>query len=126
MNEGKGKKINAKNFKSCLFKPLVLHKDQNVPILQQYPPDPLHIVLLGPVNDVLSLIEKKFPQQMNSFYSFNKLSKKGQGIGGTFNGPSIKDILEESMLFQLEGFLPEGSGIYLNYLRILEKSTTFV
>ena len=67
------------------------------------------------------LLEKKFPTQMDSFYKFNNLTKKGQGIGGNFNGVSIKFILQESKLFELEGFLPEGSTAFITYLRSLRE-----
>ena len=60
---------------------------------------------------------------MKYFYSENYLTKKGQGIGGTFNGPSIKDILQESMLNKLEALLPSSKdvGVAINYLRNLRE-----
>ena len=74
-------------------------------VLFQYPIDPLHAIYHGPVNDILSRLEEKYPEEMKEFYSSNSLSKKGQGIGGTFNGPSIKDILQEIKLNQLASLL---------------------
>ena len=71
--------------------------EDDTPVLVQYPPDPLHVVYLGPANDLLSKLEEKYPDEMDEFYSENKMTKKGQGIGGTFNGPSIKDILKDTI-----------------------------
>ena len=52
-----------KNFKSCEFKPIPLRKDQeDVAVLFQLPPDPLHVNLLGCGNDALECMEKFFPQ----------------------------------------------------------------
>ena len=54
--------------------------------------------------------------------SINK-TKKGQGIGGTFNGPSIKDVLDDTMLNKLEAILPpsEVIDVAINYLRNLRE-----
>ena len=107
-----------------MFKPMKLTNGKDdTPVLVQYPPDPLHIVLLGPCNNCLSKLEEKYPQEMSYFYNEYKFTKKGQGIGGTFNGPSIKDILQESMLNKLEAILPSSKdvGVAINYLRNLRE-----
>ena len=44
---------------------------------------------------------------MNTFYSIHNLKKSGEGPGGKFNGPSIKYILREENLSELEESLPE-------------------
>ena len=107
-----------KNFKSCEFKPIPLRKDQeDVAVLFQLPPDPLHVNLLGCGNDALECIEKFIPQEMSCFYKQNNLKKSGEGPGGKFNGPSIKFILREEILCQLEGDLPEDATPFISYLR---------
>ena len=97
-----------------------VHK-HDIPVLVQYPPDPLHVVYLGPVNDVLSKLEEKYPEVMDEFYKENSLTKKGQGIGGTFNGTSIKDILKEKALNQLEAYLPPECELVISYLKNLRE-----
>ena len=42
---------------------------------------------------------------MSEFYKKHCLSKSGEGPGGKFNGPSIKYILREDNLFDLENRL---------------------
>ena len=56
---------------------------------------------------------------MKYFYAENKLTKKGQGIGGIFNGPSIKEILEEGMINNLEAILSHSNdvAVAMIYLR---------
>ena len=84
--EAGGNISQVKNFKSCSFKPMKLTNGKDdTPVLVQYPPDPLHVVYLGPANDLLSKLEQEYPEAMDEFYSENKMTKKGQGIGGTFN-----------------------------------------
>ena len=60
---------------------------------------------------------------MDEFYSDKKMTKKGQGIGGTFNGPSIKDILKDTMLNKLEAILPPNDvvDVAINYFRTLRE-----
>ena len=54
-------------------------------------------------NDALECMEEKsFPEVMGAFYKENNLSKTGEGPGGKFNGPSIKFLLREESLLQLE------------------------
>ena len=74
------------------------------------PPDPLHCNLLGPCNDVLELLEKMYPVEMTEeFYKNLGLKKSGEGPGGKFAGPSIREILKEHRLQQLESILPTNS-----------------
>ena len=68
--------------------------------------------LLGPCNDALEKLEVKFPLEMKSFYVFHCLNKTGEGLGGKFNGPSIKTVL--TSLDDLEKQFPElASPFYL-------------
>ena len=53
IKSGKDKK-NLKNFNNCEFVPIKLKSGQeDIPVLYNYPPDPLHVNLLGPVNSAL-------------------------------------------------------------------------
>ena len=83
-------------------------KDQERKIILDYfPPDPLHVVLLGPINDVMEKLKQLYPCEMtDEFYVKNHLNKSGEGPGGKFNGPSVKQIIKESSLQQLEELLP--------------------
>ena len=47
------------------------------------------------MNDVLTLMEKEYPIEMEIFYKTLHLSKSGQGPGGQLNGPSKKLIMNE-------------------------------
>ena len=60
---------------------------------------------------------------MKYFYTENKMTKKGQGIRDTFNGPSIKEILEEGMINKLEAILPPSNdvAVAMSYLRNLRE-----
>ena len=56
----------VRDFKSCMFKPMTLTNGKDdTPVLVQYHPDPLHIVLLGPCNNCLSKLEEKYPQDLS-------------------------------------------------------------
>ena len=117
-----GNKKHVKKFKSCLLKPIKLTNGKDdTPVLVQFPLDPLHVVLLGPVNDILAVLEKKYPDVMIQFYSEHSLTKKGQGIGGTFNGPSIKDILKEKNLNHLGSLLPPECETAIDYMKNLRE-----
>ena len=73
-------------------------------------PDPLHINILGPPNDVIDLLEDLYPVEMKEeFYMRHNLKKSGEGPGGKFAGPSIKYILREEVLKDLESTLPTFS-----------------
>ena len=57
------------------------------------------------------------------FYERHNLKKRGEGPGGQFNGPSIKYILQEHILKDLESTLPSTSGAleYTDYLRSIRE-----
>ena len=114
-----------KNYKSCEFDPIPLRKDQGKQeVIFLLPPDPLHINLLGPCNDILEKMENLWPVEMKEeFYAKHHLSKSGGGPGGQFDGPSIKHILKEESLIDLEIILPsiEQTLHFTNYLRSIRK-----
>ena len=84
------------------------------PYLLYLPPEPLHI-LLGVMNDVLSDLEVRFPAQMKTFCErFHIL--RGNMIGGAFNGPSVKAVLQEAALLDLAQLLGAQGEDHVEYL----------
>ena len=98
-----------RNFDSVEHMPMYIHENQgNMSVLELYPPPQLHTGILGPGNDVLTNLEKRFPQEMAAYYT--QFHIKGSGPGGSFNGPTIKAILENR-----QGRLEKLSEIVLKY-----------
>ena len=111
-----------KHFKNCEFKPIPMQKsERDKEVIFTFPPDPLHVNLLGPVNDVLSKMEQIWPLEMESFYSKNHLKKCGEGPGGQFNGPSIKYIIQERSLICLQAMVEIQTDLikFIEYLRAI-------
>ena len=77
------------------------------------PPEPLHTNLLGPCNDALEKLEEEFESEMRCFYKMQCLNNSGEGPGGKFNGPSIKQALKN--LEDLEEILPKMASPFINY-----------
>ena len=94
-------------------------KETNV--IFTFVPDPLHINLLGAGNDACDCLEKHFPVEMSEFYEKNHLKKSGQGPGGKFNGPSIKFIIQEDSISQLEELLPIEASAFFSYMRSIRE-----
>ena len=57
------------------------------------------------------------------FYPKHNLKKSGEGPGGQFNGPSIKHVLKEEILVDLESILPgfDVAVHFTNYLRSIRE-----
>ena len=55
-----------------------MRKDQvDKQVLCMLPPDPLHVNILGPPNDVLELLEENYPVEMTEeFYMRHNLTEK--------------------------------------------------
>ena len=53
-----------KNCKNYEYEPLITH-NKNTPILYVIPPPPLHLILLGPVNDIINNFKKYYPKLNN-------------------------------------------------------------
>ena len=49
------------------------------------------------------------------------VKKTGQGPGGKFNGPSIKEIIKEKNLEMLENILPEEASPFITYMRSIRE-----
>ena len=81
------------NHASVQFPPIYIHPGQeDMTVLQLYPPPQLHCGILGPGNDTMRKLEEFFPREIEQFYTQHHI--KGSGPGGQFNGPTIKKILE--------------------------------
>ena len=123
MKEAKGDKKRGPEFKSVTSKPISLQKQfdkkENVVKL---PIEVLHVVLLGPPNDLLKRLKKLFPLKMIQFYRRYKI--KPHGRGGSFHGPDIRKIMSEKVLLTLVNILddPSVSDPVVRYLRSIKKT----
>ena len=74
--------------------------DEDRPVFLDFPPDPLHVIILGAPIDALDKLELHHPEEMAKFYSLLRLKKSGTSAGGIFDGPSVKKIIvEKNFLF---------------------------
>ena len=80
-----------------------------MPVILLFPPNPLHLDYLGAASDAIDNAENKYPCEMREeFFAKHNLKKSGGGPGGKFAGPSIKKILQEENLVDLEIILPDS------------------
>ena len=106
---------NVKNDPIAVLPPGDLAK----PYLLYLPPEPLHL-LLGVMNDVLGDLEKRFPAEMKSFCeTFHIL--QGDMIGGAFNGPAVKAVLQEPALVALAQLLGVEGEDHVEYLHTVRE-----
>ena len=76
---------------SCENIPIKLrHYQENVEILFLTPPDPLHVIYLGPVNDTWKCLRKYC--DLKDFEKKHHMKESGPGLGEDFNGPTIKNL----------------------------------
>ena len=104
------------NHASVQFPPIYIHPGQeNMTVMQLYPPPQLHCGILGPGNDTMRKLE-----EFEQFYA--QLHIKGSGPGGQFNGPTIKKILENhhGKLNQLLDIVSKGGDDYKLFIQHLE------
>ena len=89
--------------------------------LEYLPPDPLHICLLGPVNDVVDFLLGKHEWEMkNHMIATNLFKSRGGQPGGQLNGPQLKRLLQDKSLDALAPQVPHGQEI-VRYLRSLRE-----
>ena len=99
----------------------------HVKTLSLFPIDPLHVLLLGPMRDLMPILSNKFPSQIEDFLARHNL-KDNEGIGGTFAGtfclqiefqpfnskyiigPSIRRLLTDEVLTDLQSSLQSEDG----------------
>ena len=109
------------NHASVEFPPIYIHAGQeNMTVMQLYPPPQLHCGILGPCNDTLRKLEEIFPQEMEQFYAKHHI--KGSGPGGQFNGPTLKKILanHDSKLDELQEIVSTRGKDYILFIQYLE------
>ena len=87
-------------------------------VLLLLPPDPLHHVLIGPPNTLLTSLLKKYPRQIRQFYKSCGLLRRAL-YGGQCTGEQIKRIWNSDENLQKLLVLPNGQAIvrYLKSLR---------
>ena len=114
-----------RNFDSVEFMPLhITNNQENIPVIELYPPPQLHCGILGPANDVLKTLEEHFPADMKAYCA--RFHIKGGGPGGDLNGPTLKKILDntEGRLDCLSQILSQHGanyGLFIKHLRNLGK-----
>ena len=78
-----GKGLNAPKYKNCVRNVVGLWSEDmdHVRTLSLFPIDPLHVLLLGPINDLIPILRNKFPKQIDEFLARHNL-KNNEVIGG--------------------------------------------
>ena len=120
----KGKRSHLSTFKNVEFRHARLPSSwKHVKVLFLLPPDPLHVILLGPVQDVFTALKLLYPDIMVEFYLRAKIGRRRTQIGGNFTGVELKMLLKETALADLADIVPHGVQIsqYLRSLRELHK-----
>ena len=120
----KGKRSHLSTFKNVEFRHARLPSSwRHVKILFLLPPDPLHIILLGPVQDMFTALKSLYPDVMTQFYLRAKIGRRRTQIGGNFTGVELKMLLKEKSLADLADIIPNGAVVtqYLRSLRELHK-----
>ena len=118
---GRSDRKQLMNFNSVEFPPLYIHEGQeDMDVIQLYPPPVLHTGILGPGNDCLTQLEGYFPQEMEAFYSEHHI--KSSGPGGQYNGPTIKKILQnhQGKLDQLANIVSKGGDDFKFFIQHLK------
>ena len=85
-------------------------------ILVHFPPPPLHLVDLGPVNNVLHLLEKTVGPLTSAWELIGVTRKVFHG--GNFNGKELNKIL--SKLDILENFVPPQFSAFISSLESIK------
>ena len=95
----------------------------NKEVLLLLPPDPLHHILIGPPNTLLTLLLKKYPKEIRHFYREAGLLRRAM-YGGQCTGEQIKRIWRpQSNNLEKLLVLPNGRAIvrYLEAIREVHK-----
>ena len=67
-----------KNYKNVEYKPLI-EADEDTPIIELVPPPPLHLLLLGPVNDIIKKLQQLHPPILKLIEKLHIQRSKYQG-----------------------------------------------
>ena len=120
----KGARSHLRTFKNVEFLNIPLPSGwENVKIIFLIPPDPLHVILIGPVQDVFTALKKMYPDLMTAFYRRHGIGRRRSQVAGNFTGPELKLLLREESLADLAQIIANGVEItqYLRSLRELHK-----
>ena len=95
---------------------------EQLPVLLVAPPDTLHCVDLGPPNQLLKILHKKWPRQLEDIYHEVGMPERSSLYGGNFNGNHIRQMWQEQHLDKFL-VLPNGEEIvrYLRSLRMVHE-----
>ena len=84
------------------------------------PPDPLHVNVLGPPNNLFDLMETVFQKdKVNDFYRRHNEKRSGEAAGGKFDGKAIKNLWSEKALEDLKENFPPEIEPFVQFLRNL-------
>ena len=104
---------------NCENIPLKLRENLgNVEVLFLIPPYPWHVIYIGPFNHVWTCLRKL--TDLKQFEIEQHMKSIGQGPGGDYNGPTIKNILKDKNLTNLSNFLPLHLHPFVEYLRTIK------
>ena len=81
-----------KNYKNVEYKPLI-EANEDTPIIQIIPPPPLHLLLLGPVNDIIKKLQELYPPIIKIIEKLHIQRSKYQGknFEGKYSSATILD-----------------------------------
>ena len=98
---GHNNRANLKDFKNCEFRPMNLKcGTEDRPVILDFPPDPLHVLLLGSPIDALEKLEVLHFDIMFQFYKKMGLKKSGLSAGKRGDKTSPLKINTKSVLIQ--------------------------
>ena len=106
-------KADLRHFASVIDWPIELPEAMlDLLVLLVIPPDPLHVCLIGPGNDIVEVVEKMMGKQRWCEHLKDiKLSPSHAGAGGTYNGQDLKAIIQYDNLQKLKPKIPNGEVI---------------
>ena len=90
----KGDRSKLKNYKNVEYKPLI-EADEDTPIIELVPPPPLHLLLLGPVNDIIKKLQQLHPPILKEIEKLHIQRSKYQGknFEGKYASITILDCI---------------------------------
>jgi hypothetical protein len=116
LHESGGDRKQLQHYFNCEFPP-ILPGQEDQEVLYLLPIPYLHTILLGPFNDLWKCFLKTFGAPVKAW--MKKKHMKGSGMGGDFNGPTIKGIIHNSdTLVDIQNSVP-GSEDFVNTLRAM-------
>ena len=113
----KGKRDRLSNFKNVEFPHIPLPRGwEHVKIIFLLPPDPLHVILLGPIQDMFNALKVLYPGIMTAFFRRCGIGRRRSMVAGNFTGVELKMLLREKSLADLAQIIEHGVEV-TQYLR---------